>query len=147
MHIYFKNGELMTALPQKVIRKMPFSPLLWLSAGRGNLFHIFLAHLPAYVSFFFFFNVIVKLIVRLNILENRIFIQRLRFHCTIRVFSRIEVKLRIIRIIKFKLAYIISLLCEYLFISRKQYEWIFYYYIISFDVNFIWIIIEYLTIF
>lgn len=137
----------MTALPQKVIRKMPFSPLLWLSAGRGNLFHIFLAHLPAYVSFFFFFNVIVKLIVRLNILENRIFIQRLRFHCTIRVFSRIEVKLRIIRIIKFKLAYIISLLCEYLFISRKQYEWIFYYYIISFDVNFIWIIIEYLTIF
>lgn len=147
MHIYFKNGELMTALPQKVIRKIPFSPLLWLSAGRGNLFHIFLAHLPAYVSFFFFFNVIVKLIVRLNILENRIFIQRLRFHCTIRVFSRIEVKLRIIRIIKFKLAYIISLLCEYLFISRKQYEWIFYYYIISFDVNFIWIIIEYLTIF
>lgn len=147
MHIYFKNGELMTALPQKVIRKMPFSLLLWLSAGRGNLFHIFLAHLPAYVSFFFFFNVIVKLIVRLNILENRIFIQRLRFHCTIRVFSRIEVKLRIIRIIKFKLAYIISLLCEYLFISRKQYEWIFYYYIISFDVNFIWIIIEYLTIF
>lgn len=147
MHIYFKNGELMTALPQKVIRKMPFSPLLWLSAGQGNLFHIFLAHLPAYVSFFFFFNVIVKLIVRLNILENRIFIQRLRFHCTIRVFSRIEVKLRIIRIIKFKLAYIISLLCEYLFISRKQYEWIFYYYIISFDVNFIWIIIEYLTIF
>lgn len=137
----------MTALPQKVIRKIPFSPLLWLSAGRGNLFHIFLAHLPAYVSFFFFFNVIVKLIVRLNILENRIFIQRLRFHCTIRVFSRIEVKLRIIRIIKFKLAYIISLLCEYLFISRKQYEWIFYYYIISFDVNFIWIIIEYLTIF
>lgn len=137
----------MTALPQKVIRKMPFSLLLWLSAGRGNLFHIFLAHLPAYVSFFFFFNVIVKLIVRLNILENRIFIQRLRFHCTIRVFSRIEVKLRIIRIIKFKLAYIISLLCEYLFISRKQYEWIFYYYIISFDVNFIWIIIEYLTIF
>ena len=137
----------MTALPQKVIRKMPFSPLLWLSAGRGNLFHIFLAHLPAYVSFFFFFNVIVKLIVRLNILENRIFIQRLRFHCTIRVFSRIEVKLRIIRIIKFKLAYIISLLCEYLFISRKQYEWIFYYYINSFDVYFIWIIIEYLTIF
>lgn len=144
MHIYFKNGELMTALPQKVIRKMPFSPLLWLSAGRGNLFHIFLAHLPAYVSFFFFFNVIVKLIVRLNILENRIFIQRLRFHCTIRVFSRIEVKLRIIRIIKFKLAYIISLLCEYLFISRKQYE---FYYYISFDVNFIWIIIEYLIVF
>lgn len=134
----------MTALPQKVIRKMPFSPLLWLSAGRGNLFHIFLAHLPAYVSFFFFFNVIVKLIVRLNILENRIFIQRLRFHCTIRVFSRIEVKLRIIRIIKFKLAYIISLLCEYLFISRKQYE---FYYYISFDVNFIWIIIEYLIVF
>lgn len=134
----------MTALPQKVIRKIPFSPLLWLSAGRGNLFHIFLAHLPAYVSFFFFFNVIVKLIVRLNILENRIFIQRLRFHCTIRVFSRIEVKLRIIRIIKFKLAYIISLLCEYLFISRKQYE---FYYYISFDVNFIWIIIEYLIVF